>query len=83
MRLSTENGLTFFWQHLFLIRLARVVSDTVEFVPVLQPIFATEPRQKKITFHFEQGMTMVDPFTHRTKAVTATPSRSMEGAPST
>ena len=73
---KTEDGV-------LLISLGRVVAHTVEFVPVLLQIFAQQPNPKLHNFHFEQGMTMVDPFTHRTKAVTATPSRSTESAPST
>ena len=53
-----------------------------EFVPVLQQIFAQQLRQKLHIIHFEQGMTMVDPFTHRTNAFTAKPSSSMESTTS-
>ena len=65
------------------ISLGRVVAHTVEFVPVLLQIFAQQPNPKLHNFHFEQGMTMVDPFTHRTKAVTAKQPSAMESAPPT
>ena len=63
-----------------LICFTRVVSQLVEFVPVLQQIFAQQLRQKLHIIHFEQGMTMVDPFTHRMKAVTAKQPSAMESA---
>ena len=60
-----------------------VVSQLVEFKPVLQQIFATQPVYKKDTFHCNQQFDHGGPQNHRMKVVTAKPSTSMEIAPPT
>ena len=60
----------------------RVVSQTVEFVPVLQEIFATQ-LFKKDSFHSNQQFDHGGPQTHRMKVVTAKQSTSMESTPPT
>ena len=62
------------------IGLGRVVAIPVERVLRATRKFLLQPVPKFDNIHFQQGMTMVDPFNHRPKAVTAKQPSAMESA---
>ena len=62
------------------IGLGRVVAIPVECVLRATRNFLQQPVPKSHNIHFQQGMTMVDPFNHRPKAVTAKQPSAMESA---